>query len=134
MTRSIMAFGAGFILAAGIFSHQGQKPAASDNPELTKICDDDQADRQGDIKKIDWSVVGKRDAERLKRVKEIYSEGGIHSGMDMFHAALVLQHSNLPDDYLLSHDLCVCAIATGQAPGANWLAAASEDRFLMNIN
>jgi len=35
--------------------------------------------------------------------------------------------------YLLAHELCVVAISKGDAR-AKWLAAASEDRFLMNID
>jgi hypothetical protein len=37
-----------------------------------------------------------------------------------------------PDDYLLAHELCVVAIGKGEKR-ARWLAAASEDRFLMAL-
>jgi hypothetical protein len=46
---------------------------------------------------------------------------------------MILQHGDVADDYLLAHELCVAAIIKGDARG-KWLAAASEDRFLMNIN
>jgi hypothetical protein len=46
---------------------------------------------------------------------------------------MILQHAGTPDDYLLAHELCVVALGHGEAR-AKWLAAATEDRFLMNIN
>ena len=52
--------------------------------------------------------------------------------MDYLHAAGVLQHAHDPGDHLLAHELSVVAISQG-VEQAKWLAAASEDRFLMNI-
>lgn len=37
------------------------------------------------------------------------------------------------EDFLLAHEFCVVALALGDKRAA-WLAAASEDRFLMNIS
>jgi hypothetical protein len=45
---------------------------------------------------------------------------------------LILQHSSEADDYLLAHEMCIAAVAKGEM-NAKWLAAASEDRFLMKI-
>jgi len=45
---------------------------------------------------------------------------------------MILQHSDIADDYLLAHELCVAAISKEDKRG-KWLAAASEDRFLMTI-
>ena len=64
-------------------------------------------------------------------MKEIYSQNQLRTGNDYFNAALVLQHSNTPEDYLLAHELCVVAISKRR--GMESLAAASEDRFLMSI-
>jgi hypothetical protein len=74
-----------------------------------------------------------RDAARLKRVKELYAQNLLKTGGDYYHAAMILQHSDVANDYLLAHELCVAAISKGDARG-KWLAAASEDRFLMNIS
>ena len=112
---------------------QSASPSATkDNPELTRLMDEDQADRLPPTgRAIDWKVVGPRDDARLKRVKELYSQNQLHTGNDYFNAALILQHSSLSEDYLLAHELCVVAISKKQ--GIESLAAASEDRFLMNI-
>jgi hypothetical protein len=108
------------------------KSPAKDNPELTRLMHEDQADRVPPAgKSIDWTVVSPRDEARLKRVKELYSQNQLQTGNDYFNAALILQHSSTPEDYLLSHELCVVAIS--KKGGVESLAAASEDRFLMSI-
>ena len=45
---------------------------------------------------------------------------------------MVLQHAAAPEDCLLAHELCVTALIKGEER-ARWLAAASEDRYLMKI-
>jgi len=105
-----------------------------DNPELLRLYQEDQADRAPkDGKPIDWNVVDPRDKMREKRVKELYANNQLHTGADFYHGAMVLQHASKPEDYLLAHELCVVAISKGDER-AKWLAAASEDRFLMGIN
>lgn len=132
MVKGLSCFLAGAAAAAALLPLAQHRPESPDNAELTRICDEDQADRQTPTRKIDWTVVGKRDASRLARVKQIYADGGVRTGADLYHAALVLQHSATPEDFLLSHELCVVAIGKGHQD-AFWLAAASEDRFLTNI-
>ena len=114
-------------------STAAQSPSATkDNPELTRLMDEGQADRTPPAgKPIDWKVVGPRDDARLKRVKELYLRNQLRTGNDYFNAALILQHSETPEDYLLAHELCVVAISLKH--GIESLAAASEDRFLMSI-
>jgi len=108
-------------------------PAPSDNPELSRLYDEDQADRKpGEGKPIDWSVVGPRDRHRESRVKALYESGALRTGKDYYRAAMVLQHAHQPEDFLLADEFCVAALAKGERE-ARWLAAATEDRFLMNI-
>jgi hypothetical protein len=73
-----------------------------------------------------------RDREREARVKALYEAGEIRTGSDHYHAAMILQHGHEPEDFLLAHEFCVVALAKGE-PRARWLAAATEDRFLMKI-
>jgi hypothetical protein len=105
-----------------------------DDEELIRLYQEDQSDRKPPAgKSIDWSVVAPRDHARLARVKELYTQNKLQTGGDYYHAAMVLQHAEAPEDYLLAHELCVVAISKGNSE-AKWLAAASEDRFLMNID
>jgi len=104
-----------------------------DNPELARLYEEDQADRMpGEGKTIDWSVVGPRDKQRRARVYALYEASELHTGKDFHRAALVLQHAEKPDEYLLAHEFCVVALSKGERD-ARWLAAATEDRLLLNI-
>jgi hypothetical protein len=114
-------------------AQKAESSVAIDNPELANLYRDDQSDRQTPPgKTIDWNSVGPRDKARQARVKELYQSDQLFTGNDLFHAAMVLQHGEAPEDFLLCHELCVAAIIKGNKD-ARWLAAASEDRFLMNI-
>ena len=108
--------------------------APADNSELAKMFDEDQADRTPATgSSIDWIKVAPRDDARLARVKQMYSSDELKTGTDYWRAALILQHGNAPEDALLAHELCVAALVLGEKQAA-WLAAASEDRFLMRIS
>ena len=109
--------------------------SSPDNAELARLYREDQSDREpADGKEIDWSKVAPRDKARLARTKEIYQENQLNTANDYYHAALILQHGNVPEDFLLAHEFCVVAISKGRNDKyTRWLAAASEDRFLMNI-
>ena len=96
------------------------------------MTQEDQADRNPPAgKPIDWKMVEPRDRARLARAKELYVRDQLQTGRDYFNAALILQHSELPGDYLLAHELSVVAISKGVRVES--LAAAGEDRFLMSI-
>ena len=99
--------------------------------ELARMFEQDQADRK--TQDVDWNVVGERDDQRERRVKELISADALRSGADFYHAAMILQHAPTADDILLAHDLCVIAIGKGEER-AKWLAAASLDRFLVRID
>lgn len=119
-------------------SVQAQAPATQtfkDNEELVRLYQEDQADRTpANGKDIDWTVVGPRDKTRLSRVKAFYTQNSLHTGLDYYNAALILQHGQAPEDFLLAHEFCIVAISRGKNDrDAKWLAAASEDRFLMRI-
>lgn len=130
-----LLFAAAVILMFWSFAPRGlsaQAPASKDNEELSRLCAADQADRQLDPRQIDWTVVSAHDRARLARTKELYNQNRLQTGTDFFNAALILQHGDLPEDFLLAHELCVVSIMKGESK-ARFLAAASEDRFLMNI-
>jgi hypothetical protein len=111
---------------------------AADNKELAAIYEQDQADRMplmhGDWPTDWWSTARfvARDLLRQARVLALYRANALRTGNDYYHAAMVFQHGYRPDDFLLAHELSIVALAKGHRR-ALWLAAATEDRFLMNI-
>jgi hypothetical protein len=125
----------GLSLAAGCRAHPPDQVATpeADHAEVARLCEEDQADRKPhEGQALDGKLIVERDAAREKRIKELYLAGELRTGHDFHRAALVLQHGHEPEDYLLAHELCIVAIDKGDHE-AIWLAAASEDRFLMNI-
>ncbi|WP_406699641.1 hypothetical protein V5E97_12350 [Singulisphaera sp. Ch08] len=136
-----MALGVlGTVFAAGY--HGGlaiarqETPSRSDRPdneELAKLYAADQGDRKPeDGQPIDAEVIIARDKQRENRIKQLYEASEIRTGQDYYRAAMILQHARNPEDYLLAHEFCLVALAKGEQ-NARWLAAATEDRFLMNI-
>ena len=118
------------VVAAAKTSDVVALSAAEVSEELARMFAEDQADRT--TQPFDPQYVVPRDAARLARVKQLYHGQAIQTGEDYFHAAMILQHSPNTDDYLLAHEFCVSAIGAG-VEQAKWLAAASEDRFLMSL-
>ncbi len=121
-----------------LYAVEAQSPAnqgVKDNEELKRLCDEDQSDRTPpEGKSIDWAIVSPRDKARLKRVKQLYTQNLLHTADDYDRAATVLQHGEVPEDFLLAHEFWVVAISKGKNDrDILSMAAASEDRFLMNI-
>ncbi len=135
LLSSLMVQGAILIAPANTFRSvkaQSADAPPEDNQELARLMREDQADRTPPPgESINWKIVVPRDRARLVRVKEIYQQNQLQTGTDNFEAALILQHSDLPEDYLLAHELCIVAISKGKHVES--LAAASEDRFLMSL-
>lgn len=117
---------------------QGQSGAMQspkDNQELKFLCDEDQSDRTPPKgKSIDLAFLGPRDKTRLKQVKQLYTQNLLKTANDYDCAATVLQHGEVPEDFLLAHEFWVVAVSKGKNDRDTLsLVAASEDRFLMNI-
>lgn len=115
-------------IAAGNLAAQ---PASviRDNVEVAAIAEADQAERVGSTLS---KGVEDRDRARRMRILSIYQEGGLGTANDYFNAALVLQHGQQADDFLLAHELAIVSLSKGH-PRGRWLAAATEDRFLMTL-
>src|ERR1051326_5055941 len=86
-----------------------------DNEELARLYQEDQADRPPQPGPVDGKAIVARDHARQARVKELYQANQMQTGADYFHAAMVLQHGYMPEDYLLAHELCVVGISMGEA-------------------
>ena len=101
-----------------------------DNADLTEMYNIDQKAREGDH--IDWAKLSKDDEQRRMDLRTMLAMGQVRTGKDYFHAAMVFQHGQNPDDYLLAHVLAMDAVAMGSKE-ARWLSAATLDRYLLSI-
>ena len=100
--------------------------------ELAELYRADQAARERDWSRLgpaELMAIARDDARRLARVRELAAAGALREPADRYHAAMVLQHGDEPDDFLLAHELA-CAAAIGGDERGTWLAAASLDRYL----
>jgi hypothetical protein len=122
------------ILAATVgFLATGALPAQTNNPELERLYNEDQADREGGPNaEKDWQAVSKRDEERRAKVREIVDKGGATTSADYYRAAMVYQHGTEVPEYDEAHRLALKAVELDPENGkAKWLAAAAKDRSLM---
>lgn len=61
----------------------------ADMPELCRLADQDQKDRQAPI---DWARTTVRDSQRREAVLALLRTAPLKTSGDYFHAALVMQH------------------------------------------
>jgi hypothetical protein len=102
--------------------------------ELHRLFDEDQTDRQGALEHIDWSKVMERDEQRRRRVTEIMQAGAATTALDYFQAATIMQHGSAAPDFDAAHQWAVHAVELDPSHNAaKWLAAASQDRYLMQL-
>ena len=105
---------------------------ATNNAELQKMRDEDQADRTDPIDQAKMARMEADDSVHLIRTLELIEEGAVKTGHDMHNAATVLQHGATPENYRLAHELTIAAIALGDTT-ARWLVSRSYDRLLLSM-
>lgn len=136
MKRVLATAGMILALAAPVLA-QDADVAVVDNPDMAAIYAADQAVRQ-DVAAI---LAGGReaalriyaeDAVRRQQVKVLLDAGELRTATDFYSAALVYQHGDTAEDYLMAHTLAVAALGEGSTESP-WLAAATLDRYLQKI-
>jgi len=115
-------------------SYAIDRPAVAPNVEMTTIFDEDQAARQNwqNLTDAQRAAVTVRDAVRRKRTRVLLDAGELRAGADFRRAAVVFQHGDAADDFLVAHTLALVALAMGDTE-ARWIAAATLDRYLTTI-
>jgi hypothetical protein len=106
--------------------------SATNNAELQRMRDEDQADRSGAMDQVMLTRVRTNDSLHLARTLRLVADGVPATGRDMHNAATVLQHGGTPDNYRLAHELSIAAIALGDTT-ALWLVSRSYDRLLLHL-
>ncbi|MBC7913710.1 MAG: tetratricopeptide repeat protein [Pyrinomonadaceae bacterium] len=101
----------------------------SDNVELKKMYDEDQASRR--TPSMDWILLTKNDSIREKRVYELINEGKIITGKDFYHSAMIFQHGKDSVAYGMAVKQMRRAIELDSTLN-KWLLAAAIDRDLMS--
>lgn len=136
-TRRLVAWGSAVAAVVALGSMPmpdlmgSQEPAADVSRELRELYEADQADRQFDEPPTpeQWQAIMERDRGRRERVMELVRAGELRTADEYYHAAMVLQHGEGPEDVLVAHILATVAGFKGQEDG-RWLSAAALDRYL----
>lgn len=101
---------------------------ADDNSELQRLFEADQNARQDPD--MDWDEIDALDAENRSKVMKMLAGGEIQTGLDYFHAAVIMQHGESAEDIRLAHSFATISAHLGYERAA-WMMAASWDRLLM---
>jgi hypothetical protein len=135
MSRRVIAMLANALLLS-LCAAQKVSPSTS---EIQQLLLGDQADRgagppsvAGKKRIVSPEQLAANDRARRKRVRELLDQGVLQSGADFSAAAVIYQHGEKPDDYLLAHVLAMIALAKGDQPGRG-IAAATLDRYLQSV-
>src|SRR5262245_32598800 len=119
------------LLEASEARYQSEKPSLSQ--ELEALFKADQADRDYESLSPEQIKAAKaRDEERTLRVREIVQKDTLDTVDAYIHAAAVLQHGVIAEDFLTAHVLATIAGYQGSSVG-KWLAAATLDRYLQFV-
>lgn len=123
----VMSLGSGLAGAAGCSS------TPRDSAELAALYKADQADRTAGSSSGDWGEIARNDESRGVHVRRMLEEGRLRTGADYFHAAMIFQHAAGIEGVQLAHELAMISACLGDER-AKWLAAATYDRMLMNMD
>ncbi|MDQ7824179.1 MAG: hypothetical protein RDV48_15360 [Candidatus Eremiobacteraeota bacterium] len=109
----------------------GDGAPSRDSAELILLFKADQAERENFTKMSarELLTMRVRDRKRRERVLELMQSGALSTAMDYYCAAMIYQHGEKPDDFLVAHILSTISAFNGYGP-ARWLSAASLDRYL----
>lgn len=133
-TRSLALAACALALAATASSGQKAKPSQKEiSRELKELYASDQKDQNDESwNEGNGDEFSRRQKERRDRVMEIIAAGMLADLADWGCAAMLLQHGESADDYLLAHILSMpCGIA--DQTGGRFMSAATLDRFLQNV-
>jgi hypothetical protein len=112
---------------------QSEKTSLRVSQELDALFKADQADRNyQSLSSQQIEVAKARDAQRTLRVRAIVQKETLETAQDYVHAAAILQHGLVAEDFITAHILATIAGYKGSSVG-KWLAAAALDRYLQFI-
>jgi hypothetical protein len=134
------SLGAAALALGALAPALGQAPPAAEglsqkeaSKELQALHDDDQRDQASADAETISAAFSARQATRRNRVVELLELGLLATPRDYNNAALLMQHGVEIDDFLISHVLSSAAVFEGGDPLAEFMCAASLDRFLMYL-
>lgn len=102
--------------------------SADDNVRLQELFEADQDARRNPD--MSWDEIDAIDEKNRSEVFSMLANGDIKTGLDYFHAAVIMQHGGDTEYIRLAHSFATISAQLG-FERATWLQAASWDRLLM---
>ena len=124
-----------YFIAAQTSTNEQSNPVAGKTIHQMFLDDQDDtpAGKPGGIATITEAEIKARGEQRRRLVSAMLTKGQVQTAEDFHDAALLFQHGESADDYLLAHILAVDAVIKGDDK-SKFLAAATLDRYLQFIN
>jgi hypothetical protein len=102
---------------------------------IKRLFDEDQSERSLPFNEINPQTIIDNDRARVVEAHSIYTafkESKVElSGDDLFYLAILFQHGSNSEDFLIATELATLSSEKGNNK-AKWLAAATEDRYLLS--
>lgn len=119
-------------LAAGVDADT----AIADNPRLSVLLEEDQADRSRWLRKeMDSQTIMARDESRRAEVKRMLAAAQVRTARDFYCAAFIFHHGQTVDDYRLATSLAWIGMTLEPAnKDYAYMSASTWDRFMMSQN
>lgn len=123
-----------FLLAFGDLARANNAPETlADNPRLSVMLDEDQADRiLWRTKKIDSDTLLARDDSRRLETKRMLATAQVRTAHDFYCAALIFHHGQTIDHYRLATSLAwVSTTIEPENRDYAYMSASTWDRFMI---
>jgi hypothetical protein len=107
--------------------------AVTDNPRLSAMLEEDQADRiSWSQKKIDPAIIVARDESRRSEVRRMLAAAQVRTAQDFYCAAVIFHHGQNIDDYRLATSLAwISMTIEPTSKDYAYMAASTWDRFMI---
>jgi hypothetical protein len=125
------------LLAFGDVTLSNNAPEAlADNPRLSAMLHEDQADRiSWKEKKMDSTTIIARDENRRSEIKRMLAAAEVRTAHDFYCAALIFHHGQVVDDYRLATSLAAVSMAIDPTnKDYAYMTASTWDRFMVSQN
>lgn len=102
------------------------------NDELKRLYDADRHDHSNvpPHGTPEYIAMRERDRQRREQARHLIDSNQVQMAADFYHAAMIFQHGDTPDDAWAAHELAMQSVRLGELR-AKWLTAAAYDRWLM---
>jgi hypothetical protein len=119
------------LLMVALASSPAWASETDSSARLGQLFAEDQAVRAAAAsREVNWEVVGRADAKRREEILSLMKRGRVSTATDYYHAAMIYQHAQEPDELRLAYSLAwISATLNPNNPRARSLADSLWERL-----